>query len=152
MMFKRLKEMEREQMDIKEKYQAFYPRPYVVCEEKTVECHTDHISLANHCLKSRLISHEQRLKLRRQQIMNTFYFLTCETKILQRQLSIRLTLHSSACMSVCPPTVQLMFCNSQKSNKKTVQCIWWEKYFWLLWQWKQIKRDTNFGYVQSVFE
>ena len=48
-------------------YQTFTPTPYIVCEEKPVECHTDHISLANHRLKSMHISHEQRLKLRKQE-------------------------------------------------------------------------------------
>ena len=55
---------------LKKKYQALYPRPFPICclRRKTVECHTDHIiSLANHRLKYMHISHEQRLKLRKQQ-------------------------------------------------------------------------------------
>ena len=54
-------------MDIKEKYQVFYLPSHVVYEEKPVECHTDHISLANHRLKFRHISNEQIVKLRKQQ-------------------------------------------------------------------------------------
>ena len=55
-------------MDIKIKYQAFTPpppppppttHPFVGYKEKTVEYHIDHISLANHRLKSRHISQEQ---------------------------------------------------------------------------------------------
>ena len=38
----------------KRKVSSFLP-PYVVCEEKPVECHTNHISLTNHRLKSRHI-------------------------------------------------------------------------------------------------
>ena len=43
------------------------PSPHVVCKEKSIECHTDHISLANRRLKSMHISHEQRFKLRKQE-------------------------------------------------------------------------------------
>ena len=51
------------------KVSSFLPPPHMFffLRRKTVECHTDHISLANHHLKSRHISHEQRLKLRKQQ-------------------------------------------------------------------------------------
>ena len=57
-------------MDLIENHKAFFlppppPPPHVVCKEKTVECHNDHISLANHRLKSWHISHEQRHKLRK---------------------------------------------------------------------------------------
>ena len=52
----------------KGKYQALTPSsPMLFAEKKAVECHTDHISLANYRLKSRHISHEQRLKLRKQE-------------------------------------------------------------------------------------
>ena len=41
--------------------------PPLLLQRKPAECHSDHISLADHSLKSRHISHEQRLNLRKQQ-------------------------------------------------------------------------------------
>ena len=123
-------------MDIVEKYQAFYPPPPhpppdVVCEEKQVGCNTDHISLANHHLKSRHISHEQRLQVRKKQ--------SCKIHFISRLVKRRYyNVNVNACLSVClsvRPQYSSTFCDSPKVMKKkktTGQRFLWEKYFLLL--------------------
>ena len=101
----------------------FTPAPlYVVCKEKPVERHTDQISLANHRLKFRHISREQRLKLRKPKKILKMFFSRQD----KRRYYIRLTLHPSACLSVClfvRPQYSSRLCDSQQVIKKTGQCI-----------------------------
>ena len=140
-------------MDIVEKYQAFYPPPPdVVCEEKQVGCNTDHISLANHHLKSRHISHEQRLQVRKKQ--------SCKIHFISRLVKRRYyNVNVNACLSVClsvRPQYSSTFCDSpkvmKKKTKKNRSTLFMRKIFSVTMQRKQFQRDTNFGYVQSVVE
>ena len=131
-MFKRLRNMERIN-GYSRKVSSFlppHPPPDVVCEEKQVGCNTDHISLANHHLKSRHISHEQRLQVRKKQ--------SCKIHFISRLVKRRYyNVNVNACLSVClsvRPQYSSTFCDSPKVMKK-----------------KNKKKQVNAFYEKNIF-